>query len=126
MRFYTTGQIKGKYVINTSPSGGVFFLRPDSEKFKLYDEGKIEFSEYAIDYLFRMRSSYQKNRDLWDWLFKNNSTIIFGCDYRQSRVEESHLLELIRILKRLGGEYLGHLTGAELKRRQWIADDQII
>jgi hypothetical protein len=126
MKFYTTGQIQGKYIIDTSPNGGVFFLKPDFEMHDLYQKGEIGHKDYIKNYLYRMRRSYETSRDMWDWLLKNNSTIIFGCDYRQTEEGESHLPELSRILQRLGAEYLGHLTGSKLKLKGWIDNDQII
>lgn len=126
MKFYTTGQIEGKYIINTSPIGGVLFLKPDLEIYDTYDRGEIDCAEYVKHYLYRMRKSYDTHRDMWDWLLKNDSTIIFGCDYRQTRAEESHLPVLAKILRKLGGEYLGHLTKNDLKSKGWIKNDQVI
>jgi len=126
MEFYTTGQIEGKFIINTSPNGGVFFLSPSSQQYDLYKKGELEYDEYIKLYLYKMRKSYETNRDMWDWIFKNGSTFIFGCDYRQTRAEESHLPTLSIILQKLGGKYLGHLTKNQLARKGWITHEQII
>ncbi len=126
MEFYITGQTSGKYVIDTSPSVGAFFLRPSQKWYKKYVDEEITYEEFLKQYLFRMRQTYETNRDMWDWLIKTQKTVIFGCDYRRARTKESHLPELARILVRLGCENKGYIGGRSMQAKGWITNEQII
>lgn len=108
LNVYVSKKIEDQNLVNINLKKGLDIFRPysDYEKnVKAVLNTKMCEEELKESYLSKMRLSYVKNREMWNW-FLNQSTIIFGCDCELGTFCHAYYLAK-DIFPKLGAKYCG-------------------
>lgn len=74
----------------------------------LVKQGKMHVEELFRKYRNHMRSSYEHNKDMWNW-FLSQKLLIFGCNCHLDELCHANFLAE-KIFTKLGAEYIGKWT----------------